>query len=337
MKYQESTKLKELIQTAEKRVFINCHVSPDADSIGSALAMADLVAQLTTAPVDVMSPDEPPPTVKFLENYHKILIKDISTVDFSEYDLVILVDSSGLDRTGGITADTALPTTISVDHHPYNDIPAQLNLLDASSGSSAEIIYNLYKDLGLEVNQTVGEELMTGIAGDSSGFRNSGAKQSTFMVVAELMQLGVDKNKVIRELYGSLDLAGLRLLGELLRGFRVFEEYPVAYSSVGYEILQKYPDRSVLMTNNGTFSRSIAGTDLGIVFLEIAPQKVEVHIRSRADVDVSELARQLGGGGHIRAGGATIQGKTLEEVMEMTFELVKKIYAKPNLIGLRLV
>lgn len=324
MNYSEATTIKYKINKSQ-RIFINCHKSPDIDSIGSALAMYNYLKTLNKE-VDVYSPDNLVESLSFIQGYNKIKVQELDNELLSGYDLILILDTPDEVRFGCKLNNENISKSIIIDHHKDNTKYADINLLDFDAGSAAEVLYRLFQDFEANVSNEIGTALLAGMAGDSSAFRNQGANSQVFKYVGELMDLGVDKTSILTQIYGNISIEGMNFLGEFLKNFKISNKHPYCWNIIDRKMLEKYKDLSAIELYAGIFMRTIKHTDFGMLFIEKENGDIHFQVKARKDIDVSSIAKNLGGGGHRRAGGNTFTDSNLSKVIEMAIAEADRFY-----------
>lgn len=340
MNYTESAVIKQKIDSS-KKILVNCHHNPDADSVGSAVAMARVLKHFGKE-VKIVSPTEVPKNLEFLLTEQKVEIINFGEFDFSEYDLFIALDSSSWSRVAGspafAKAEDATSSSagkhdifvINIDHHISNQKFGEINLVVPDAAANCEVLFYLFKDWGVELNN-VAEPLLTGIIGDTGAFRFPEADSGTFEVARDLMNLA-NKNKIIFNLYQSFEENHVAVWKEIMNNLKIDHEHKFVYSFVRCEVLEKYgkPFNAKSELADMIF-QSIEDTDFGLVGAEDEGY-ISVSFRSRSGVDVSKLAQSLGGGGHAWAAAARITYNnevSYEKAVELVLEKARE-FAKGN-------
>lgn len=328
MNYKKSKQVLKEIKKAN-RILLNCHRGPDADSIGSALAMYR-VLKLMDKVVDIFCPtDGLYDGVSFLEDYD--LIKsgvDFSKIDFSEYDLFISLDSSTWDQATNMDRIPENINLVVIDHHESNFGYGNVNLIDEKATSVGEMLLRIFLDWKVSIDKHIATSLMSAIIGDTGAFRYPGSTEKTFKAASYLMEKGADKDKIIHHIYRSEDFNLLKFCGEALRTMKLDEENRFVWSAISYEVFEEFgkPANAKNAAVN-CFAQLVAGTDFGFMAVEEKKDKLSVSFRSRTGYDVSKIALELGGGGHVYASGASIEGLSFDESVEKLLRTVRK-YAK---------
>lgn len=330
MNYPESTQIIKEIKEANK-ILLNCHRSPDPDSIGSTLAMRLFLLGLGKEVIIVCPSDDLFPNVGYLSGYDEIKKGvDFNSFNFSEFDLFISLDSSS---TGQITniKDFEIKgvKTVVIDHHLTNDRFGELNLVDDKVGSVGEMVYLLFEDWGVHVSKDMADCMITAIVADTGAFRFPGANERTFLVASKLMQLGADKDYAIHKIFRSEPFELIKFYGEVLTRAELDSENKFVWAAVPYDVYKRLGKPSMAKESAASlFAQVVEGTDFGFIALEQEPGKLHVSLRSRSGFNTSKIATELGGGGHVYASGARVEGK-FEEAVEKVLSTCRK-YATAN-------
>ncbi|OGM31969.1 hypothetical protein A2803_02675 [Candidatus Woesebacteria bacterium RIFCSPHIGHO2_01_FULL_44_21] len=330
MNYPESQAIKQKIDSSQK-ILVNMHHNSDADSVGSAVAMAR-VLKYFKKDVKIIAPTEIPKNLEFLLTEQAVNVVNFSEFDFSIYDLFITLDSSSFSRVAG-SHSVKQPelSLINIDHHVSNQKFGEINLVVPDAAANCEVLFYLFKDWGVEIKDAE-EALLTGIIGDTGAFRFPEAGGSTFEAASQLMKFA-DKNKIIFNLYQSFEENHVMVWKGILDNLKIDHEHRFVYSFVRKEVLEKYgkPFNAKSELADMIF-QSIEGTDFGLVGAEDEGY-ISVSFRSRTGVDVSRLAGMLGGGGHAWAAAARVDvvnyDNAVEQILGEAREFAKGGSTKP--------
>lgn len=304
-----------LLSSADS-VLIPLHVSPDGDSVGSALAMAAACRHLGSR-ATVVSSDPPPETYRFLAGWEDIRRpEDLSP----PFDLLLLLDCSSLSRTGRVRElfdGYGLPLIVTIDHHRKGERIGDYVWVDPSAAATAEMVFDWISDAGLPLEADVASALYTGIATDTGFFAYPNASAGTFDRAAALVRRGAVPDRIYRKISEDRPLQEIRILGRALEKLQVEAGGLLAWTALTREdMLDKGagPDDTEGIVNQ---LRSIAANEVAILLVQTDSGHVKISFRSRKKVDVSELAGEFGGGGHARAAGATVAGDVDEVTREV--------------------
>ena len=328
MNYQASSKILRKIKDSEK-ILINCHRQPDADSVGSALALYHVI-QKKGLDARVVAPDPIPENLRFLPGAEEIQTIDYREFDFSSFDLFILLDSSNWQMVTGLNHFTPPKIeTIVIDHHLTNAGYGNLNLIDGKIGSTSEIVYLMIKDWGLMIDKRIANCLLAGIVQDTGVFRYPAATGQTFSIASDLIRLGADKDQIILNLYRNIELPLLKFWGEVLTRMKLNKNYGFVWSAIPYQVYKTcLKPESAQESAASMFTQSVKNTDFGFVLVEEAKRRFSISFRARTGFDVSKIAVALGGGGHRASAGAKIENMDFDEAVEKVIKTARKFAKK---------
>ncbi len=321
MNYKESKKILQLIKQA-KNILINCHVHPDADSVGGALALALVIKRLDKK-VKIVCADPIGDELRFLTSSELIEETDFSKLDYEEYDLFLALDTSTWDRVCG-SKDLPLPDIkiIQIDHHKTNSMYGQINLVDYTKKSNCEILYKVFEDWQVKIDEKLAQYLLTGIIGDTGSFQYE-TPPETLELAAKLMRLGGNKEEISKNLSRSVEFGDIKIIGELLRNAVFDKKHKFIWCAIPYKFIKNYSEDPKLDAVD-LLLQGTRGATFGIRMVEKAPKEVSVSLRARDDFDTSKISVELGGGGHPVASGAKIVGMNFNEVVEKVLQTARK-------------
>ncbi|WP_330389928.1 DHH family phosphoesterase [Tepidibacter formicigenes] len=297
---------------------ITSHYSPDGDNLGSSIGLYYGLKKLNKKVIFVLD-DTLPKNLSFL--YEDIKIYKSEEIDIDDYILISL-DCGDKDRlccSEEIKKNCKM--LINIDHHKSNDNYGDLNYVDFEASSTCEIIYDLLNNIDKKIiDKKIGNCLYTGLITDTGNFMYSNTNSSSFIMASNLLKLEIDKENIIKNLYQNNPLNYVKILGDTLNTLEVIEE-KIATIDLTCEMFKK----NAISFNDAdgfvNYARDIKGVEVGILFKQKESNLVKVSLRSKSYVDVSEIARKFGGGGHIKASGCTIKN-SLENVKEMVIKEV---------------
>lgn len=326
MNYELSAEIFEEVKKAD-RILINCHRNPDPDSIGSAMALFTVLKNMGKE-VQVICPTKLDRNTSFLKNFEEIKTIDFKDFNFKEFNLFVVLDSSTWDMVTG-AKDILRPEglkIITIDHHFTNDNFGDINLIDPNVTSAAELLYKVLSDWEVKLDKETATALLAGIISDTGAFRYPGVSKETLLIASDLISKGAEKEKIIFNIFNNLELNVLKMVGEMINKLEIDEESKFCWCAIDLSLYEHYgkPDGAKEYASN-TFIQSIAGTDFGIIMVEVEEKKLSVSFRSRTGFDVSKIALALGGGGHKAAAGANIMGISFDEAVTKVLETARKI------------
>ena len=284
-----------------EKVIITAHEHPDGDAIGSSLALARYLRRLGKEAA-VLIDDEVPPCFKVLPGAGEITAPE----EGCRYraDLLVVLDAS-LDRIGKVAEAVSAPI-LNIDHHHTNDGRAESLYLDGERAATAEIVYQLIELAGGGFDREMAQALYTGLATDTGFFRFSNTKPLTMRAAARMLEAGAEPH-VISEALEQRPYSHVKGLADALQHMELWHGGRAAGAFLSPEAMEGIEATDGLID----MLRVIEGVEIAVVMKYKEAGKARVSMRSQG-VDVSRVALQFGGGGHVRAAGCSIE-KPFEE------------------------
>ena len=311
-----------------KKTLIVFHARPDADAIGSAFALRELLNSMGIPAVCACA-DEIPERLRFLTDgvQGSVLLDDDMALD---HERVITVDSAAPEQLGTLFARLHRDIELMIDHHevgmPYADY-----YIDSGAAATGEILYRLARMLEergriAQIPHRALRAIYAAISSDTGGFRYANVTPDTFRIAAELLEAGVEGDEIARLLYDSKSLKQVRAEGEAARRLSVHEKGRIA--SVTFPYSSKY---SLGLSDEHLetiidIPRSISGVEVAIAVKQPTQENVfRASLRSVGDVDVSAVCAKFGGGGHKRAAGCPLKADGIDDAEKMLLQAVKEV------------
>ena len=292
------------VQQAEK-ILVITHVGPDGDALGSITAVGVALRQMGKQ-ATLLCDDPVPERFRYLPFAHQVQPPNEHRPD--TYDLLIAVDCGDETRMGQsfATLPTEIPTTINIDHHVTNTYFGDIQLIVPEAVSATEILYDLFCSIGITITTDLAMCLLTGVVTDTLGFRTVGVTAKTLRIASELVEAGADLPLITmqglsRQPYSTAQLWQLGLNNMRLEDGLIWTKINNAQrEAIGY-------------TNTSTgglvnFLGNVNQAAISAVLLEMGDGTVRVGFRCNPPYSVSELALNLGGGGHPLAAGCSLDG-----------------------------
>lgn len=312
----EAVQIAEAI-AARQRFVISSHSRPDGDSIGSSLAMAFALRAMGKH-ADVVHADPAPGPLKQFPGVPEI---QISTTVEGDYDAAIIMECGDLARTGVSGLERFF--VINIDHHPGNTGYGQLRWFDPSAAACGEMVFDLVKLLGVPIQLEIATHVYLAILTDTGSFHYSNITPHTFDICAETILAGVDPVEVARNVYDSNNMGRLKLFGAVLSAMQIDPTGRIAIVYLDHEMARAaggtYEDTEGLINLPLTVKEILAV----IFFKQVEGDEYRVSMRSKGDIDVGAIAKEVGGGGHKNAAGCTVRGAI--DALQKTF--IEKIEA----------
>jgi bifunctional oligoribonuclease and PAP phosphatase NrnA len=317
-----SAKLFEIIKESQS-VLITSHEEPDGDSIGSQLALFQLITDLGKNGL-ILNRGTIPFKYRFLPDI--TLINDITKyASGRNFDLAIVLDCPGLARTGGaekfVTPETVI---INIDHHPDNQNFGTVNHVESEISSVGEMLAELFFEADIPIDQKTATWLYAAILTDTGRFRYQSTRRRTMEIAGRLIDAGANPRDICDNIYYSLPCSTLRLTGAVLSGISFFENGKVCLLQLEQSTLEKIGADLSEADGLTDFALFGQGVIVGGLLKGISGNRTKVSLRSRDALDVSRLAHKFGGGGHQNAAGFIIE-LPLEAARKVLLEELKEI------------
>ena len=319
----------EEILAKSKNVMITMS-SPDGDSIGSSLALKDILYQLNINADIICSFD----LGGRFDNYtgsSNIIVADIGRTDFSRYDAVFTLDAGQLAR---LVRGELYPEgfhfpknieVINIDHHESNDNFGTLNVNITDASCTAEVMDALF-DGKYDMDSFMATLMFFSVVYDTGNFRFN-ATEHLFDFAAKCSRNGANNEEVINDFYNNRSLAQTKYEAVLLS--RMIQEKNYIYTFAYHDDMEKYGiDVAKYLSATATIARdylsSYQDADFGWVLSERKHDIVKIEMRGKIeDTPILEITKSLGGGGHKKACGAKVMNKSVEEVNHDILEHLK--------------
>lgn len=301
---------------AAQKIVLCCHVSPDGDTLGSALGLMHALDKLGKD-VTVLVDDDISKSFMFLPGIERC--QRPSAEQMISADLFVVVDASSFDRVGIASEVVKSPILLNIDHHISNTEFADYLYLDTAA-ATGEIMCDLYDEMGWEHDDRSALCLYTAISTDCGSFRYSNTTSKTMQRAAKLLDYGVVPS-IVSDNLDMRSRATVELLSKVLPSLTFAYDGRVAYIAIPNELY----DKEVQTDSFVSYPRYIEGVDVAVMFKAVEENVVRVSMRS-SKTDVSQIALAFGGGGHIKAAGCTVNG-SLENAKELVLAAIGKALA----------
>lgn len=307
------------------RVALTTHLNADGDGMGSEAALARFL-EARGVRATIVNPTPVPDGYAFLtEGLRVWSVGQPEGVEaLEEADLIAVLDTAETHRLGRIAEYLDATAAVLLDHHPPTG-PAIVEpaVRDPSACATGELVYDLLTLEGEPPGEAVAVALYVAIVTDTGSFRFSNATPRAHAVAGELIRAGADPEALYRRLFARYTPERLALVRLALETLGVDEELPIAWIDVTYAALRKSGARTEDTDGLVEYPRRLEGIEVALVFRELARDKTKVSLRSNGPVDVAELARGLGGGGHRKASGLVVSSG-MEEAKRDVLDAVRE-------------
>ncbi|MBI5106751.1 MAG: DHH family phosphoesterase [Solirubrobacterales bacterium] len=286
------------------------HEHPDGDALGSLVAMHRILTALGKDSVMLMAADEFPLPYE----YRFFDLEGLSTVPPDDIDerTIVFLDCGNIDRNPLSVVKGADAHILNIDHHHDNTRFGTVDLVDAEASCTAEIVWDLMRRLGVEVEPEVADALYVGLVTDTGKFMYENTGPRAHQMAAELIAAGVDVHGIYRRLYEDMPYAKLELLARALQHVERFDDGALTFTRLTRDDFRLAGAEESYSEGIIDHLRSVEGTKVAALAGELVSDagsgRKKVSLRSTdGEVDVSAIARAGGGGGHRQAAGFSTQ------------------------------
>ena len=317
-------KLKEILIN-NGSFLITTHVNPDADAIGSEVALYFILKNLGKK-IFIVNYSSTPYNLKFLDKENMIEKYDEHKHRelFNKADVLVAMDYNRSDRIVKMQQKflESKKLKICIDHHQEPENFVDYFFTDMSYTASGQIIYDLIKKTGIvKLNNETALPIYAAIMTDTGSFRFERTTPEIHKIAAELLGYDIDPTDVFDKIYDQSKFGKIKLLGEALNSLKLYGKK----NEIAYMVLTRDMFNSTKAEEHDTdgfvnFSLSVEKVKIGLLFIELN-EGFKVSFRSKGDIPVNKLAQEFGGGGHINAAGLRIFDKNLNDYL--TFILTR--------------
>lgn len=327
---QRRKPLAEIVSRAKaaRRVVLTTHVNADADGVGSQAAVAAWLESVGVE-VAIVNPTAFPDHLRFLLHRTDVVVdaddpRFQRTVDAA--DLLIVLDTSEPRRIAPLDgAFEALPARV-IDHHPPGPAAiAEVGIQDPSAAAAGELVYDMITLSGDPWVPTAVLGVYVAIVSDTGSFRFSNSSPRVHAIAAEMLSRGVEPEAVFEKLFATAPLRRLELLREALGNLRQDPNRGIAWIAIPKALTDRLGSTPDDYDGLIEHVRTLEGTRVAILFRETGPDETKVSFRAAGTTDVNRIARAFGGGGHVKASGATIDLPLLQAVERVLHEVVRTV------------
>lgn len=319
-----SPKLLKLIKE-NKSFLIMSHINPEGDAIGSSIALALGLKKLGKY-VYILSKTPLPDILKFLP--HSDLIN--TKIPSMNFDVLFLIDCNTIERTGFSAPggsdrggkNLTAKATVVIDHHlTTREDKRHISWIDPKVSATGELIYRLLSVLHVSIDKKIATNLYTAILTDTGGFRYSNTSVESLRIASKLIEAGANTWEITKEVYENIPLKCLRLLTLTLSTLE--KKGKIAWITVTQHMFKKTNTSAQDTEDFADYPRKIKGVEVGVFFREEGKNSYKISFRSKGMVNVADIAKTFGGGGHANAAGCRLNG-SLSEIKKKILKAVRK-------------
>ncbi|MBA3301861.1 MAG: bifunctional oligoribonuclease/PAP phosphatase NrnA [Thermoleophilaceae bacterium] len=292
----------EELRQADK-LLLTTHENPDGDALGSLLGMHEVLGALGKDSVMFMAAEEFP----LPREYRHLPLESVIHLppeDLGERTIVFL-DCGNIDRMPAAFLQHDEAHILNIDHHHDNTCFGTVNLVDAEASCTAQIVFELAHEMGVELTHQIAVALYIGLVTDTGRFMYENTSPRAHRMAADLLEQGVRPEEESRALYEGLPFARLKLLERALQKTQRYDGGTLTLTHLTSEDFETAGAEESDSEGIVDHMRAVEGTKVAALVRERNPSGWKVSLRATDGlVDVSQIARALGGGGHRQAAGA---------------------------------
>ncbi len=322
-------------------ILITTHIRSDPDGISSELALFYLLISMKKN-VTIINDSPFPDSLNFLIGKNKLAVNDItpefitnSIFDASKYqpksapafEVVISLDTPNFARLGKtyemVPKDT---TVINIDHHISNEYFGDINWVRPHACSTGEMIYDFFKETGQEITPAIATSLYTSIITDTGRFVHANTTPKCLRIASDLIELGANPSEIAKHLYQTVSFSELKLQAMTINSIKLEAEGKISVLWLTKNMINEAGAAKDIDTQIFTDTPlSIENVEVGVMLKEFNNNnEIKVSLRSKNDIDVNEIAKTFGGGGHIKASGCEIKGSIEDVHKTIVDEILKR-------------
>lgn len=301
-----------------QNVVITTHFKPDADALGSSLALAGFLKKLGHK-ISVITPSDYPDFLSWMPGNDEVIVYEKGKTDYNvknlikDADIIFCLDFSALSRINDLEkpVEFSKAKKVMIDHHTNPENFSDFEFHNTKAAATTELIYNLIEDLGKKclLDTDIGECIYAGLMTDTGSFRHPSTTSRVHQIAGELIELGVNTNKVHRLIFDSNTEDRLKFLGFMLsEKLKVLPEYKVAYFTVTNDELRRFNSQTGDTEGIVNYGLTLKGISMAAIIVE-RPEAIKMSFRSIESVAVNDIAAtHFNGGGHRNASGGKTEG-----------------------------
>jgi phosphoesterase RecJ-like protein len=342
--------LKELLVSSPKRIVITTHQKPDADALGSSLALYNYLKKYNHH-ITVVAPTDYPKFIEWMPGNNCVIDYELnpqskakSEKDIAEADIIFMLDFSSWERLKNVAKafQQAPGVKVLMDHHLDPTIKGDFELWNPKAAATCELIYDFIVMMGDrdKIDVQIGECIYAGIMTDTGSFRFPSTSKKIHLIIADLIDIGVNNSKVHRMVYDNNSFDKLRFLGFVLsQKMHILENFHTAYIAISKEELEMFHSQTGDTEGLVNYALSIEGIIFAAIIIE-RHDAVKLSFRSSGNFPVNQFSHDhFEGGGHKNAAGGISNlnyMQTLEKFLDLLplykDQLVKEYQPQTNLI-----
>lgn len=296
------------------------HASPDGDTLGSAYALYYALNEIGKTAC-VVCDDVIPQKYDYFARKTDHVLREGATI--------VAVDVADERLLGGLTEEFGGKVDLCIDHHISNTCFAKNLYLDSNAAATAESMYEIICQMRVNINDITAKAIYTGIVTDTGCFKYSNVTDKTHIIAAKLYEFNIDTADINRRMFDTKSKKLLLLEKMVLEAAEFHFDDKCILLPVTEEMQLKTGCSGTDLEGIAVISRSVEGVKAGITVKQTDSEEFKVSLRTYPPLNASSICKELGGGGHTGAAGATVKG-TLQEVKQKVLSVVEKALEEEN-------
>lgn len=319
--------VRQIVENGRKFVVL-AHKNPDGDAVGSTLAMCHFLLSMGKEAVVVL-PNVFPAFLSWVPGADSVLFydkeKERCDTAIAEADVLFCLDFNVLSRTGDVYGSllSSSAKKVLVDHHPQPSDEFDILISHPEACSTCELVFRVITALGgtAALNFEMAQCIYTGMMTDTGAFAYASTRKDVYLIIAELLDKGIDKDWIYRKVFYTSSVTRMRLWGYAMYDkLKVYNKYNAALITLSHsELMRFYASKG---DTEGLVNQplQVKGVRFSCFLREESPGKINVSLRSVDDFPCNSVAAEFfNGGGHKNASGGEVYG-----TMEMAVERFKQ-------------
>ncbi len=319
--------------TAAGSILLSTHENPDGDGLGSLLAMCEYLKSLgkdcralITSPI--------PETIRFLDPKSWVEQFDALRDEawLAQCDLALVFDLGDFRRLGALATALkrhAIPLA-TIDHHPRGDDNYEENepdytytMVDCHAPAAGLLVWRFLKTYRQgPLTITMAQALYVALVTDTGSFKYDNTNVQAHQMAIDLLETGLRPYEIHKQIFERRSHTQIRLLGKLMENIKYSDDQSIGWCVLTGEHLDQVGAKREDIDGFSEFIRSIEGVEIAALLTELTPERTKVSLRSKGRVNINDVARRLGGGGHAYASGIILE-KPWRQVLELLLPLLE--------------
>lgn len=293
---------------AAKKILVVCHINPDGDTIGCLLALGLSLIQIGKK-VTLLSQDGIPARFQFLPGSDLVIPESKEPAD-----VAIAVDCGSITQLGMTkTIFFKAKTTVQVDHHDFGEPFGKIQVMEEDASAVGEIMYELIRAIGAKITPNIASCLLASIIIDTGSFRFSNIRPKTFEICGDLVKTGINLQHLIEESYWKKSQATAQVSGYGLMKSEFSDDGAVAWSTVTQKDFLRFKANLSDVDSVADDLRSVEGVKVAALFRELPNGAFRTSLRSKYGINVANVAKLFGGGGHHNSAGCVLKNFKIQK------------------------